>query len=214
MVKNLDSLIWTKLETPIKWMEATWFFSSKESVPYTMCCEGDFHCGIWHWWGNTEPWSTSKVDGKRCLLLKVPSATPSSSAQKKTMKLGGTEPHRPLWQCKESHHWEILEHPPHSPNMSPCDYNLFVKVKEALWGMWYNTYPCYRVVNMEHQQSWWCTAPSKHLQKVTINKGWATILKIHKWCTPVNEAMSEISNCCHYFLSNLCRLYHRQRLHA
>ena len=31
-----------------------------------------------------------------------------------------------------------------------------------------------------------------------------TILKVHKCCTPVNKAMSEISNCCHYFLFNSC----------
>ena len=37
-------------------------------------------------------------------------------------------------------------------------------------------------------------------QKV-INKGDA-VLKVHKCCTPVNKAKSEISNCCHYFLSN------------
>ena len=41
-------------------------------------------------------------------------------------------------------------------------------------------------------------------QKV-INNG-ATILKVHKCCIPVNKAMSEISNCCHYFLSNHGRL--------
>ena len=40
------------------------------------------------------------------------------------------------------------------------------------------------------------------LQKV-INKG-AIIMKVglHKCCTPVNKAKSQISNCCHYFLSN------------
>ena len=50
---------------------------------------------------------------------------------------------------------------------------------------------------------WWYTMPSKHLAKV-INKG-VTILKVHKCCTPVNKAMSEISNWCHYFLSNPCK---------
>ena len=25
-----------------------WFSSSKETAPYTMCCEGDVHCGVWH----------------------------------------------------------------------------------------------------------------------------------------------------------------------
>ena len=31
-------------------------------------------------------------------------------------------------------HWEIVEHPPYSPDMSPCDYDLFTKMKEPLWG--------------------------------------------------------------------------------
>ena len=35
--------------------------------------------------------------------------------------------------------WEILEHPPYSPDMSPWDYNLFVKVKEPLRGTRYVT---------------------------------------------------------------------------
>ena len=34
--------------------------------------------------------------------------------------------------------WEILEHPPYSPNMSPCDYDLFAKVKEPLRGTRHN----------------------------------------------------------------------------
>ena len=35
--------------------------------------------------------------------------------------------------------WEILEHPPYSSDMSPCDYDLFAKVKEPLRGTRYNT---------------------------------------------------------------------------
>ena len=35
---------------------------------------------------------TSKADGIRCLLLHIPAAPPSSSAQEKTTTLGGTEP--------------------------------------------------------------------------------------------------------------------------
>ena len=55
------------------------------------------------------------------------------------------------------------------------------------------TYLCYRAVNKEHQQRWkrwWC-------------KG-ATIWKVRKYCTPVNKAMSEISNYWHYLSSNPC----------
>ena len=91
------------------------------------------------------------------------------------------------------------------------DHDFFAKVKEPLQHpvqhkRW--TYPCCRAINTKHQQRWarwWCTTPSKRLAKV-INKG-ATILKVglHKCCTPVNKAMSEILNYCHYFLSNPCR---------
>ena len=30
--------------------------------------------------------------------------------------------------------WEVLEHPPCSPDRAPCDYWFFVHVKEHLWG--------------------------------------------------------------------------------
>ena len=101
--RNLGSLIRTKLETPIKWMEASRFFSSKVSAPYTMCCEGDVHCNVCHWWVITAPRCTSKADGKCCLLLRVPAAPPSSCAQEKTTTPGGTESHHSSWQCQESH---------------------------------------------------------------------------------------------------------------
>jgi len=30
--------------------------------------------------------------------------------------------------------WTALEHPPHSPDFSPCDYHMFGPLKEALGG--------------------------------------------------------------------------------
>jgi histone-lysine N-methyltransferase SETMAR len=30
--------------------------------------------------------------------------------------------------------WEVLAHPPYSPDLAPCDYWLFSRVKEHLWG--------------------------------------------------------------------------------
>ena len=42
--QNLGSLIRTKLEMQIKWMEASWFSLPIESMPYAMCCKGDVHC--------------------------------------------------------------------------------------------------------------------------------------------------------------------------
>ena len=35
--------------------------------------------------------------------------------------------------------WGILEHPPYSPHMSPCDYDLSAKLKEPLQGTQYRT---------------------------------------------------------------------------
>ena len=86
--RNVGWLVRTKLKTPMKWMEASRFTSSKESAPYTMCWESDVHCAV-YWWVNIVPRLTYKADGKRCLLLHVPAAAPSSSAQEKTTTPGG-----------------------------------------------------------------------------------------------------------------------------
>jgi histone-lysine N-methyltransferase SETMAR len=32
----------------------------------------------------------------------------------------------------EKMHWEVLPHPPYSPDLSPCDFYLFEPLKEAL----------------------------------------------------------------------------------
>ena len=65
-----------------------------------------------------------------CTFLHAP---PSSSVQEKTTTLGGTEPHHSSWQYSTRSHtptvtdllrrwkWDILEHPPYSPDMSPYD---------------------------------------------------------------------------------------------
>ena len=47
----------------------------------------------------------------------------------------------------------------------------------------------------------WCSdgvSTFPNIWQKVINKG-ATIFNVHKCCAPVNKAMSEISNCCHYF---------------
>ncbi|KAJ4447407.1 hypothetical protein ANN_09414 [Periplaneta americana] len=91
---------------------------------------------------------TKTADGKHGLLLQVPAGPPSPSAQEKTF--GGTEPNH-LHDNARSHNaaavkdflccwqWDILEHPPQSLDMSPCEYDLFAKVKEPLRGTRYNT---------------------------------------------------------------------------
>ena len=102
--------------------------------------------------------------------------------------LGGTEAHHSLWQCKESH--RCCCHGPLAPlrfwTLRQNERTIVrYPVQHKRW-----TYPCYRAVYTELQRRW------------TRKRG-ATILKVHKCCTPVNKAMSEISNCCHYFYPTL-----------
>ena len=138
--RNQGSLIRTKLETPIKWMEESRFSSSKESAPYTMRFEDDVHCGVWQWWGNIalrcifkaayyctflqhhlRPAFRRKL---RYLMVQNP-ITLHDNARSHTADAATDL--LCLWK------WEILEHPPYSPDMSPCDYDLFAIVKEPLW---------------------------------------------------------------------------------
>ena len=35
--------------------------------------------------------------------------------------------------------WELLTHPPYSPDLSPCDYHLFPKMKEPIRGVRFQT---------------------------------------------------------------------------
>ena len=121
----------------IKWMETSRFSSSKESALYIMCCEGDVLCGIWHWWGNNAPHCTSKADGKRCLLLQPQAAPPSSSDLGENDDTWWYRTPNSSWQCKESHRC-CFHRSLYSPDMSPCDYDLFTKVKEQLLGTKYN----------------------------------------------------------------------------
>ena len=69
------------------------------------------------------------------------------------------------------------------------------------------TYPCYRVVNMEPTKMDMLMVVQclPNISQNVINEG-AIILKVCKCCIPINKAMSEILNCCHYFLSNPCTL--------
>ena len=165
--RNLYSLIRTKLEKPIKWMEASPFSSSKQSVPYIMSSESDVHYGVWHRWGNTAPRCTSKTDGKRWLLLLVPAA-PSSSAQERTTTLGGTEPYHSSWQCKESRrccchgHLAPLTNGDSRTSVFPRYGSMRLRslhqsdrttardpVQYKRW-----TYQCYNSVITQHQQRW------------------------------------------------------------
>ena len=93
--------------------------------------------------------------------------------------------------------------------LRPCDYDLFTKVKEPLrWTRDNTRDELIRAIersildiNKDGRADDIRRLPN--IWQNVINKG-VTILKVHKCCTPVNKAMSEISNCWHYVLSNLC----------
>ena len=90
--------------------------------------------------------------------------------------------------------------------LSPCSYDLFAKVKEPLRRIRYSTRDeLIRAIGQYKRnitRAYGVRRLSNIWQKM-VNKG-ATILKIHKCCSPVNKAMSEILNYCRYFLSYRC----------
>ena len=157
--RNQGSFIRIKLEMPIKWMESSrpnkvrptqygekvTFIVAYQTVNAAYYCRFLLH--------HLRP-AISKKDDAWCYRT----TTFFIIMQGVTSLLAVTDL---LRRCK----WEILEYPHYSPNMSPCDHDLFAKVKEPLRGIRYNkhkrwTYPCY------HQQRWrgcWCTMPSKYL---------------------------------------------------
>ena len=114
--------------------------------PFDLQCDVNF--GMWHGWGNTAPRCTSKTDGKGFLLLHVRYLR--LALRRKRRHLVVQNPII-LHDNARSHttaavkdllgHWqrEILEHLLYWPDMSPCDYDLFAKVKEPLRGTRYNT---------------------------------------------------------------------------
>ena len=42
-------------------------------------------------------------------------------------------------QALQSWSWEILPHPPYSPDLSPCDFFLFPRIKEPMRGRRFHT---------------------------------------------------------------------------
>ena len=93
--------------------------------------------------------------------------------------------------------------------MSLCDYDLFVKVKESLRGTRFNRRDKFiRVIgrwiqNINKDGRTDGVRRLPNIWKKVINKECDCIEDTYYiYCIPVNKVMSEISNCCHYFLSN------------
>ena len=87
--------------------------------------------------------------------------------------------------------------------------SIFPKVKEPLRRTRYNTRDeliraigrSIRNINKDGRADGVRRLPNIS-QKVINKRGDYIEGSLYKCCTPVNKAMSEISNCCHYFLSN------------
>ena len=97
---------------------------------------------------------------------------------------GVTAPIKDLLRLRQL---EILEYPPCSSDMSPCDYELFAKVKEPLRGTRYKTGDelvsamgrSIRNINKDGRADGVRRLPN--IWKKVINKE-VTILKVHKCC--------------------------------
>ena len=154
---------------------------------------------------------TSKADGKRCLLLHIPTAPPLSSIQEKTTMLGGIEPHYSSWQCKESHHCcchaplvlltmgdsgtsTVLIRYESMRLQSLCQSERTTARDPVQHKRW--IYPHYRAVNKEHQliwMCWWFTTSSKHLAKDDKKGGgqyWKYINVVPLWIKPCQKYRS------------------------
>ena len=68
---------------------------------------------------------------------------------------------------------EILEYPPYPSDMSPCDYDLFAKVKEPLRGTRYNTRD--ELIHTIVQSS------TEHQQKMDVLLMYDTYQTFGKW---------------------------------
>ena len=96
-----------------------------------------------------------------------------------------------------------------SPDMSPGVYDLFAKVKEPLWAIRHKARDgliraigrSMRIINKGGCADGVRRLPNIWQKVFTLKRG-STLLKIHKCYTLVNKSTSELSNCCHYFLSN------------
>ena len=121
--------------------------------------------------------------------------------------LCGTDPgthrcrcHGPFAPLEIRRFWNIHR----TPDISPCGYDLFAKVKEPLRGTRCNTIDeiigviGWSIRNIVKDWRAYGVRRLSNICKKVINKG----AKVHKCCIPVNKAMTKIFNCCHYFLSH------------
>ena len=92
--------------------------------------------------------------------------------------------------------WNI----PSTRPMSPCQYDLFAKVKEPLRWTRHNTRDKLICTLGQSMRKFNKDERADGVRRVS--NIWQKVIN-KECCNPVNKFMSKLSNCCHYFLSNL-----------
>ena len=176
--RNLDSFIWTNIEMPIKWMEASRLFSSKESRPTQCTVKVMF----------IEVYDIDRVIMHHALLPRqmVNAAYYSRSCCTTFVQRSG-ENGETWWHRTSSFFMTMRGVTPLLLSQTSCavgsgrfwnihrSHSIWVHAIMISSSKWKNhcesqvqhkswTYPWYRAVSTEHKQRW-CTTPSKHLAK-------------------------------------------------
>jgi hypothetical protein len=76
-----------------------------------------------------------------------------------------TRPHAAYATRDTLHHfgWGVLDHPPYSPDLSPCDYHEFGPLKKTLKGRWFNFDEAVR----EAVEQWFIQQPVSFAEGIT-----------------------------------------------
>ncbi len=92
-------------------------------VPYKQTVNSDYYCGV--------------------LTMLFAHIAKKRPKLKKNFILhyDNTRPHtsRKMAEFLEKHKVEVMEHPPYRPDLTPCDFWLFLLLKAALWGTRFST---------------------------------------------------------------------------
>ena len=76
----------------------------------------------------------------------------------------------------------VIDHPPHSPDLSPCDYFLFPKLKTAMIGAFYDDVPTIQAA---------VTQVLKNIPKTEFKKSMDKLFDRSKRCIELNGSYFE-----------------------
>ena len=154
--------IWTKsckIKLPIEWMMSL-------SVSHKYESHGDSHVRLW--WYDFKAYLTPLAYHRYGILQFIFETKPATSIEKEAVTFSAKSPiilhnnilahtAQAVVHVLYSWSWEVLYHPPYSPDISPCEFDLIPKMKEPHHGIHFRT------VSEIHQavdRSIWTGAPS------------------------------------------------------